>query len=84
MELSTWLERVAIRTREATVTRSAWRLRIADGRGSGAILRVDADGESIYRGEGAFLGWTQDRLAAEYGRLLPKGDTPEPDPGQYG
>ena len=84
MELSTWLERVAIRTRESGVTRSAWRLRVADGRGSGSILRVDESGASIYRGEGAFLGWGQDRLAAEYGRLLPKGDPPEPDPGQFG
>lgn len=84
MELSTWLERIAIRTRESTVTRSAWRLRVADGRGSGAILRVESDDGSIFRGEGAFLGWAQERLATEYGRLLPKGGPPEPDPGQFG
>lgn len=78
------LDRVPIRTRESPTTRSAWRLRTATPAGEGAIVRVDGEREPLFRGEGAFLGWPQDRLAAEYARLLPKERDPAPDPGQFG
>ena len=85
MDDSISLDRIAIRTRETQVTRSAWKLAVLGSKGPGAILRVESGGaDAIFRGEGSFLGWSQERLAAEYQRLLPKGGDPEPDPGQFG
>jgi hypothetical protein len=78
------LERIAIRTRESGVTLAAWRLGISPDRGAGAITLVEIGSSSVYRGDGAFLGWSQARLEAEYRRLLPQGSGPEPDPGQFG
>jgi hypothetical protein len=78
------LERVAIRTRESGVTLAGWRLATSTAAGAGSITRVEATGGPCYRGDGAFLGWSQERLAAEYQRLLPKPGDPEPDPGQFG
>jgi len=67
------LERHPIRTREGTTTLSAWRLAATSAQGSGAIVHVEiTPGESIYRGEGVFLGWNQERLAAAYRALLPE------------
>lgn len=77
------LERVAIRTRESGVTLAAWRL-VPPSRGDGAITRLETGGSSVYRGDGAFLGWGQAELEAEYRRLLPKPPDPMPDPGQFG
>jgi hypothetical protein len=77
------LERIAIRTRESGVTLAAWRLVPSDHR-NGAITRVETGGLSVYRGDGAFLGWGQAQLQAEYERLLPKPPDPMPDPGQFG
>jgi hypothetical protein len=77
------LERVAIRTRESGVTLSAWRLVPVD-RGGGTITLVELGARSVYRGDGAFLGWAHAELEAEYRRLLPKGPDPDPDPGQFG
>jgi len=57
------MERVPIRTRESNVTRSAWRMEVQCDEGSGAITFVD---DAFYRGEGLFLGWPQDELAAAY------------------
>jgi hypothetical protein len=70
-------ERVPVRTRASTVTRSGWRLLVASDQGEGAILLVEVTpGETLYRGDGTFLGWDQGRLAAAYTALLPK---PEAD-----
>jgi hypothetical protein len=78
-------ERVPIRTRASGVTTSAWRLEIASDQGTGAIVMVEASpGESYYRGEGQFLGWAQERLAALHDALRPRSDQPSIDLPQLG
>jgi len=73
-------ERAPIRSRESRVTLSAWRmeLQLAGGERA-AITLVDP----WYRGEGALLGSTQQRLAELWRSLLPQGGE-EPAPPQYG
>ena len=71
------LERFPIRTREASTTQAGWRLLAASDEGEGAIVFVESSlAETFYRGDGIFLGWTPERLAAAYNALLP---TPEHD-----
>ncbi len=71
------LERFLIRLREGATTQSAWRLSVTCDEGQGAIIAVEIPPEVVfYRGDGIFLGWTQDRMAAAYQALLPK---PEAD-----
>jgi hypothetical protein len=79
------LERYAIRTREGGVTRSAWRLEIACAEGPGAIVCVDAEaGQTHYRGEGVFLGWSRERLEAAYFALRPVDSSPPLELNQLG
>lgn len=79
------LDRVAIRTRENTLTFSAWRLGVSSAQGEGVIFLVETPGGgTLYRGDGVCLGWPQQRLEAAYRLLLPGGSDPEPDPGQAG
>jgi hypothetical protein len=79
------LARVPICSRENGIKLSGWRLAVRTPRGDGTITLVDAAGGATFRrGEGLFLGWDQARLAAAYAQLLPKGSSPEPDPGQFG
>ncbi len=67
------LERVPVRTRESASTLSAWRLSVAAAQGEGAIFLVDGPGGApLFRGDGIFLGWAQDRLASAYEELRPK------------
>lgn len=69
--------RVPIRTREGTITLAGWRAEADSDRGPGAILLVDLpDRGSIYRGEGTFLGWTQEALGTTYDAIRPRS---EPD-----
>jgi hypothetical protein len=69
------LDRFPIRTREGAVTLSAWRLCVVCDEGEGAIVRVDASAEErFHRGEGVFLGWSQERLASAYNALRPVPD----------
>jgi hypothetical protein len=78
-------ERVPIRTRASGVTTSAWRLEIAADQGTGAIVIIEVSPqESHYRGEGLFLGWTQERLAAVHDALWPRSDEPGFDLPQLG
>jgi hypothetical protein len=63
------LERVAIRLRESTFTQSAWRMVIDSDRGGGVITLVDGADGRFFRGEGRFLGLTQDQLRELYDRL---------------
>lgn len=78
-------ERVPIRTRGSGVTTAAWRLEISSDQGTGAIVMVEATPqESYYRGEGLFLGWAQDRLAAVHDAMLPKSDESSFDMPQLG
>jgi hypothetical protein len=66
---------VLVRTRDSTVTRSGWRLVVTSDQGEGAISLVEVSPtETLYRGEGVFLGWAPDRLAAAYTALLPEPD----------
>ncbi len=67
-------ERVAIRTRESGVTMSAWRVQFPKG----AIVLVEVGKRIVYRGEGALLGASQDRLAALWQSSLPD-VPPEPE-----
>ena len=78
------VERIAIRTRESGVTLAGWRLATSTATGAGSITRIEAQGGPYYRGEGAFLGWSQERLAAEYQRHLPEPEDPMPDSVQFG
>jgi hypothetical protein len=69
------LERALIRTRESGVTQSAWRMEIGSDAESGTITLIEAAGDPpLYRGEGLFLGWTQEGLAETYQRLLAPDD----------
>ena len=70
------LERFPIRVRESSSTQSGWRLSVEAGEGEGSILLVEGVGEPFYRGDGIFLGWPQERMAAAYVALKPK---PEAD-----
>ncbi len=70
------LERIPIRTRDLPLTRSAWRLTVAALEGQGSITRVEPSVEEVlYRGEGIFLGWPQERLAQAYGALAPRDES---------
>ena len=69
------LDRFLIRLREGSMTQSAWRLSVTCDEGRGAIIAVEIPPEvTFYRGDGLFLGWTQDRMAAAYQALLPKSE----------
>ena len=79
------LERHAIRTREGASTLSAWRLAATSAQGWGAIVHVEiTPGLSTFRGEGVFLGWNQERLAAAYRALLPEPAGADPETLQLG
>ena len=67
------MERVPIRTRESNVTRSAWRMEVSCDEGAGAITLID---DAFYRGEGLFLGWPQEELAAAYASVQKHDDEP--------
>jgi hypothetical protein len=79
------LERFPIRAREQSLTLAAWRLAAAADEGEGAITLVELpSGEILRRGEGIFLGWTQERLAGAYDALAPRDDTAPPEMLQLG
>ncbi|HSP19765.1 MAG TPA: hypothetical protein VLQ79_09630 [Myxococcaceae bacterium] len=65
------LDRVAIRLRESSVTLSAWRMAVSAAEGRGALVRVETPAGALFRGEGWFLGWTQDAMSAAWTELLP-------------
>jgi hypothetical protein len=67
------LERFLIRTRASSSTQSGWRLLTDSDQGGGAIVFVEISGnETFHRGEGVFLGWPPERLAAAYEALRPE------------
>ncbi len=79
------LERSPIRAREASVTLAAWRLTVASDEGQGTITLVEVSPADVaYRGDGIFLGWPQERLAAAYQALAPKDEAPAPETQQLG
>jgi hypothetical protein len=70
-------ERVPIRVRSSGTAQSAWRMGIACDQGAGAIVLAEVGpAERHYRGEGLFLGWTHEKMAALYQSLLPQADEP--------
>ncbi len=73
------VDRVLVRRRESQVTTSAWRLEVTCDQGAGGIVRVEVATEtgeqSVYRGDGVFLGWSQERLAEAYDSLSRPTDT---------
>lgn len=72
------LRRVLVRRRESQVTTSAWRLDVTCDQGEGGIVRVEAD-PVLHRGDGVFLGWTQEQLAQVYDELTRPAPGGEPD-----
>ena len=64
-------ERVALRMRGSGVTVAGWRIQVEAPRGPGTIVLAENAGQKFYRGEGVFLGWSQERLEAAYRALLP-------------
>ncbi len=79
------LERFPIGLRGESAIQSAWRLSVACDEGPGEITRVEISPQEVfYRGEGVFLGWRQERMAAAYLALLPKPDDENFDLPQLG
>jgi hypothetical protein len=76
--------RIHIRARESGSTLAAWRLELTLAEGPAAVVLADlGPNRTWYRGEGALLGATQEKLAALWTECLPDVD---PDPGfqQFG
>lgn len=70
-------ERFLIRTRAASSTQSAWRLSVGCAEGQGAIVFIEiSPDQTFFRGEGIFLGWSQQQMSAAYALLLPKSEDP--------
>jgi len=63
--------RVPLRMRGAAVTMSGWRISVEASRGAGSIVVAEHGPQRFYRGDGVFLGWTQERLEAAYRAVLP-------------
>ena len=79
------LERFPIRAREQSMTLSAWRLSASAEEGDGTITLVELpSGEILRRGDGIFMGWTQERLGLAYDALAPRDETPPPEMLQLG
>ena len=64
-------ERVPIRTRESGVTLSAWKMAATAPEGAGTLVRLEVASGNFFRGDGWFLGWTQEQLSAAWTALLP-------------
>lgn len=78
-------ERVQVRSRSSNVTRAAWRIEVTCDQGPGVIILVEVSHtEQYYRGDGTFLGWNQEQLAAAYRELLPKSTPSDPQLPQLG
>ena len=74
-------ERVEIRMRESGSTLAAWRVMLRAPRG--AIVLAEASGKFWYRGEGALLGSSQEKLAELWAATLSTAEN-EPELPQYG
>ena len=75
--------RIPLRARESGTTQSGWRVELTLPEGRAGMVRVDLGAATFYRGDGALLGASQERLAALWSDCLPQTD---PDPGfqQFG
>jgi len=66
----TRIARIAVRSRDAGHTFSAWALSVETVQGPGSIVKVEpSPGEAYWRGDGVFLGWTTERLVAAWDAL---------------
>jgi hypothetical protein len=82
---SALLERVPIRERGASLTRSAWRVAVTADEGTGTIVRLEAsDGAVHFRGDGLFLGWGAKEMGAAWDVLARSDSPPEPEFPQLG
>lgn len=76
--VKTRIERMSVRARGAAHTFSAWALSVETEQGTGSIVRVEpSPDETFWRGDGVFLGWTPEALAAAWSAL--RAAEPEPD-----
>jgi hypothetical protein len=79
------LERVPVRERGASLTRSAWRIAVTADEGAGTILRLEAaDGAVVFRGDGLFLGWKAEEMSAAWEALAHSDAPPDPEFAQLG
>jgi len=78
------LERLAIRLRESQVTLSAWRMAASGPEGAGTLVRVETPGGTLFRGDGWFLGWTQEAMSTAWAALLPPPPSEELELAQLG
>jgi hypothetical protein len=79
------VERVPVRERGASLTRSAWRVVVTADEGTGTIVRLEAsDGAVHFRGDGLFLGWSAEEMGAAWGALARSDAAPEPELMQLG
>jgi hypothetical protein len=71
--------------RESGVTHAGWRMEIGSDEGDGAIVLIELTVDrSVCRGDGVFLGWSQERLAAAYLALRAEPDEPHFELNQLG
>ena len=79
------LDRFLIRLRSSSATQSAWRLSVDSSEGQGTIIFVEISPvESFFRGDGVFLGWSQERLGGAYEALRPRPTEPDFEMHQLG
>lgn len=75
------VERVAARARDVAHTFSAWALSVETTQGPGKIVRIELTPETtLWRGDGVFLGWTHERLAAAWDALRAAEPALDPPP----
>jgi hypothetical protein len=80
-----FLERVPVRERGGSLTRSAWRIAVTANEGSGTIVRLEAaDGAVHFRGDGLFLGWGAEEMGAAWEALAHSDAAPDPELMQLG
>jgi hypothetical protein len=82
---SALLERVPVRERGTSLTRSAWRVAVTADEGTGTIVRLEAsDGAVHFRGDGLFLGCGAEEMGAAWD-VYARSDAPsEPESLQLG
>jgi len=78
-------ERIPTRERGTSFTASAWSIAVRADEGAGTIVRLEAaDGAVHFRGDGHFLGWSREEMAAAW-EAMARSDAPtEPDLQQLG
>ncbi len=79
------LERVPVRERGGSLTRSAWRVAVTAEEGSGTIVRLEGEGGAVhFRGDGLFLGWGPEEMGAAWETLARSDAAPDPEFMQLG